>query len=157
LQRGDDRRCGASPPATGLEGARVYFGLIRISLYPFVPVGTTVVLLWSVLLGLVYAVGSVKGGHTALRYLRVVVWTGAAALVTTWVWALATGQWQRFLGEFGWQPMLEMLLGAALLLFVMVWMGMTYVSTKLRDEAASSAEAGESASGAVDREGGSDA
>jgi hypothetical protein len=135
----------------------VYFGLMRISEYPFVPLGTTIVLLWSVLLGLVYAVGSVKGGHAALRYFRVVVWIGAGALVITWAWALATGQWQRFLGEFGWQSMLEMLLGAGLLLFVMVWMGMTYVSTKLRDEAAWDAETERSHEGTADREGGSDA
>ncbi len=135
----------------------MYFGLMRISQYPFVPLGTTIVLLWSVLLGVVYAVGSVKGGRAALRYFRVVVWTGAGALVATCVWALATGQWQRFLGEYGWQPVLEMLLGAALLLFVMVWMGMTYVATKLRDEAASGADAGGLHEGTADREGGSDA
>lgn len=118
----------------------MYFGLIRISQYPFIPVGTTVVLLWSVLLGLVYAVGAARGGRAALRYFRIVVWTGAAALAATWLWSLLSGQWQRFLSEFGWQPMLEMLLGAALLLFVMVWMGMTYVSTKLRDEGLASQE-----------------
>lgn len=112
----------------------MYFGLIRISQYPFVSVGTAIVLLWSILLGLVYAVGAVRGGWAALRYFRVVLFGGAAALVGTWLWALATGQWQRFLAEFGFQPMAEMLLGAALLLFVMVWMGMTYVSTRIREE-----------------------
>ena len=119
-----------------IGGIGVYFGLIRISQYPFVPLGTAVVLLWSVLLGLVFAVGAAKGGRAALRYFRVVLWTGVAVLVGTFVWALATGQWQRFMSEFGFQPMAEMLLGAALLLFVMIWMGMTYVATKLRDEAA---------------------
>lgn len=113
----------------------MYFGLIRISQYPFVSVGTWVVLGWAILLGLVYAVGALAGGRTALTYYRVVAWGGAAMLAAVWVWALVTGQWSRFLAEFGWQPMLEMLLGAALLLFVMVWMGGTYVSTKLRDEA----------------------
>ncbi len=112
----------------------MYFGLIRISEYPFIPVGTTIVLAWSLLLGLVYAVGSVKGGVAALRYFRVVLLGGAIAVTATFVWSLASGQWQRFMAEFGFQPMGEMLLGAALLLFVMVWMGMTYVSTKLRDE-----------------------
>lgn len=136
----------------------MYFGLVRISAYPFVPVGTAVVLLWSVLLGLVYAVGSVRGGVAALHYFRIVVWTGTTALVGTWVWAVVTGQWQRFLSEFGWQPMFEMLLGAALLLFVMVWMGMTYVSTKLRDEAASSgSDADDVTASATEREGGIDA
>ncbi len=112
----------------------MYFGLMRISQYPFVPVGTIVVLTWSILLGLVYAVGAVRGGYAALRYFRVVLFGGALVLAATWVWSLVTGQWQRFISEFGFQPMGEMLLGAALLLFVMVWMGMTYVSTRLREE-----------------------
>ncbi len=112
----------------------MYFGLMRISQYPFVPVGTAVVFLWSLLLGMVFVVGAVKGAMAALRYYRRVGWSGAGALVATWLWALLSGQWQRFVGEFGWIPLLEMLFGAALLLFVMVFMGMTYVSTKLRDE-----------------------
>jgi hypothetical protein len=91
-------------------------------------------LLWALLLGVVFAVGAWKGGRSALRYYRIVIWGGGAALGSTLVWALITGQWQRFIAEFGWQPILEMLLGAALLLFTMIWMGGTYVSTKLRTD-----------------------
>ena len=80
--------------------------------------------------------GRSRAGVAALRYFRVVVWIGAGALGATALWAVVSGQWSRFLSEFGWQPMLEMLLGAALLLFTMVWMAMTYVSTKLNDERA---------------------
>jgi branched-subunit amino acid ABC-type transport system permease component len=135
----------------------VYFGLIRISAFPFVSVGAAAVLLWSLLLGLVYAVGSASGGQAALRYFRIVLWGGALALVGTGVWALATGQWQRFVDEFGWSPLLEMLFGAALLLFVMVWMGMTYVATKLRDESAAlGAPGADVPNGSTAREGGSE-
>jgi hypothetical protein len=122
-----------------------------------VSLGTAAVLLWAVLLGLVYAVGSVRGGHAALKYFRIVLWGGGAALIAVWLWAVVTGQWQRFIAEFGWGPLLEMVFGAALLLFVMVWMGMTYVSTKLRDETVSGDESRDSLAGTVDQEGGSDA
>ncbi len=111
----------------------MYFGLGGISQYPFVPLGTAEVLLWSVLLGLVYAVGSAKGAMAAMRYFRIVTLSGVAVLVATFVWAILSGQWQAFIADFGWQPMVEMLILAALLLFTMVWMGMTYLSTKLRD------------------------
>lgn len=112
----------------------MYFGFAGMSQYPFVAVGTAVVLVWSLLLGLVYAVGSARGAVTAMRYFSVVSISGLAALLVTLGWALLTGQWQRFIAQFGWQPMLEMLLLAALLLFTMVWMGMTYLSTRLREE-----------------------
>ena len=130
----------------------MYFGLLRISQLPFVPIGIGVVLAWSLLLVLVFAVGASKGAYAALRYFRIVRWSGSGVLLLTLLWAVASGQWQRFVGEFGWQPLLEMLFGAALLLFVMVFMGMTYVSTKLRDEAAAE-EARPNPVGSTDKEG----
>ena len=112
----------------------MYFGLVRISQYPFVPVGVAVVLAWSILLGLVYAIGGARDGEAALRYFRAVMWLGASALTLTFAWSLVTAQLQRFRAQFGWQPIIEMIVLAGLLLFTMFWMGMTYVQAKLRDD-----------------------
>lgn len=114
----------------------MYFGLAGIAGLPFVAIGVGVVLAWCLALGLVYVVGAKRGALAAAKYLRVVLLIGAAAVVVDFAWAVASGQWSLFIRLFGFAPMAEMVLLAFLFVFTMVWMGLTYVATRQRDEAA---------------------
>ena len=125
----------------------MYFGLLRISQLPFVPIGIGVVLAWSLLLVLVFAVGASKGAYAALRYFRIVVWGGALVLALIWLWAVLSGQWATFMRLFGWEPMAEMLVLAGLYVFTFVWMAMRYVGDKVRAAQTAAPDAGESVGG----------
>lgn len=112
----------------------MYFGLARISQLPFVPLGIALVLLWSLGFCLVFVVGAQRGGRPALKFFRIVLWVGVAVLAATWLWAVVTGQWRLFMSGFGWEPMAEMLVLAAMYIFTLAWMNMRYISDRLREE-----------------------
>lgn len=123
----------------------MYFGLAGIAGLPFVAIGVGVVLAWCLALGLVYVVGAKRGALAAAKYLRAVLMVGAAAVAVDFAWAVASGQWAIFMRRFGFAPMAEMVLLAFMFVFTMAWMGLTYVATRQRDEAALSVSEGESA------------
>ena len=100
--------------------------------YTFVPIAFVLVMLVGIALGFVYAVGAARGKRAAARYAQ--VWTivlivGALADL---VYAVITGQWAAFISAYGWTPVFEMALLAAMFIGAMWMMAASYVGDKKR-------------------------
>jgi hypothetical protein len=106
----------------------VYFGLTSLSRFSFVGVGFWVVMCAGVGLGLVYAVGSAKGKRAAQMWTDACLVLLAAGGIADILWALMSGQWRAFMLQFGFSPLAEMMVLAALLLGTMWFMAVRYTS-----------------------------
>jgi len=102
------------------------FGFASMATFGFLIVGFWVVMIVGLGLGLVYVVGSSRGRQAAERWVRLCVGAllvGGGATIT---WALMSGQWQRFMLSFGFGPLGEMFMLAALFLGSMWFMALRY-------------------------------
>jgi hypothetical protein len=96
--------------------------------YGFLGAGFWVVMATVVGLVLVYPIGASRGRAAALAWIRACVLllvTGGIAVI---VWAVVSGQWQSFMLQFGFSPLAEMMLLAALFVGSMWWMAVRYVA-----------------------------
>ena len=88
--------------------------------------GFWVVMAVGIALALVYAVGAKKGKRAAQMWTDVCVAALALGAVGVIAWALASGQLRSFLVQFGYGPLFEMLVLAALFIGSMWFMAVRY-------------------------------
>jgi hypothetical protein len=105
----------------------MYFGYAGLSSYGFLAAGFWVVMVVAVGLGLVYVVGSARGKASAQSWVNLCMTALVVGILADGAWAWFSGQWDRFIRNYGFSTLLEMLLLAFLLLFVMWFMAIRYV------------------------------
>jgi hypothetical protein len=106
----------------------VYFGLISLSTFRFIGAGFWVVMVTGLGLALVYVVGSSRGRRAAQMWTNSCMVLLAAGGIADIVWALLSGQWRTFMLQFGFSPLAEMMLLAALLIGTMWFMAVRYIA-----------------------------
>lgn len=102
------------------------FGLVSLATYGFLAAGFWVVMTVGVGLCLVYVVGHARGKRAAEAWVRLCIVTLVVGGLGTLTWAVLSGQWQRFMLTFGFGPLGEMLMLAALFLGTMWFMALRY-------------------------------
>jgi len=108
----------------------VYFGYQTMWAFTFVPVAFSLVMVVGIALAFVYAVGASRGYEAAAVYTRACGILLLAGMVTDLVYAGVSGQWSAFIAAFGWAPLLEMGLLAAMFLGAMWLMAASYLGDK---------------------------
>ena len=102
------------------------FGFVSMATFNFLVVGFWVVMIVGLGLCLVYVVGSGRSKRAAELWVRLCMITLAVGGAATVGWALASGQWQRFMLTYGFGPLGEMFMLAALFLGSMWFMALRY-------------------------------
>jgi len=102
------------------------FGFTSLASFGFLALGFWVVMIVGLGLCLVYVVGSSRGKRAAELWVRLCMVTLALGGAATVGWALASGQWQRFMLTYGFGPLGEMFMLAALFLGSMWFMALRY-------------------------------
>jgi len=108
----------------------VYFGYQTIWVFTFVPIAFVLVMAVGIALAFVYAVGASRGYEAAARYTQVCGFVLLGGFVADLLYAAATGQWSAFVAAFGWTPLIEMGLLAAMFLGAMWLMAASYLGDK---------------------------
>lgn len=103
------------------------FGYASISEFTFIAAGFWVVIAVAFGLGLVYVVGATRGKRAAQLWVDLCVGALAVGTIADLAWAVGSGQWARFMREFGFSSLVELLVLAFLLLFTMWFMAVQYV------------------------------
>lgn len=94
--------------------------------YTFLQVGFWVVLVDGIAFALVYAVGPTRGKRAARLWIDLCVALGGLGAVGAVVWAFASREWHPFMVRYGWEPLIEMVVLAALFLGTMWFMAIRY-------------------------------
>lgn len=102
------------------------YGLGSLANYRFLLFGFWVVMSVGLGLCLVYVVGATRGKRAAQLWVNACVATLALGGMATVSWAVASGEWQRFMLTFGFGPLAEMLMLAALFLGTVWFMALRY-------------------------------
>jgi hypothetical protein len=112
----------------------VYFGYEAMWTFTFVPIAFVLVMTVGIALGLVYAVGAARGKQAAARYTQ--AWTIVLLVggVLDLTYAVVSGQWAAFISAYGWAPVIEMGLLAAMFIVGMWMMAASYVGEKPRQD-----------------------
>lgn len=110
----------------------MYFGYAPLASYGFIGAGFWVVVAVGFGLGLVYVVGSARGRRAAQLWTNACMLLLAAGGIADIAWAVLSGQWRPFMLQFGFSPLAEMMMLAALLIGTMWWMAVRY-SAGLKD------------------------
>ncbi len=105
----------------------MYSGYAQFGRYGFLSAGFWVVLVCGLALCLVYAVGANKGRRAARLWVNACMAALAIGAIADIAWAVVSGQWRSFMIQFGFSPLAEMMLLAALFIGSMWWMAVRYV------------------------------
>jgi len=106
----------------------MYFGLASLPTYSFVGIGFWVVMAAGLGLGTTFPIGKSRGRRAATRWINgclLILVLGGAVDVAL---AAVSGQWQRFMLQFGFGPLAEMAVLATLFVGTMWWMAMRYTA-----------------------------
>jgi hypothetical protein len=104
----------------------VYFGYAGLARYSFLGIGFWVVMVSGVAFALVYAVGSTRGKRAARLWTDLCVLLVVLGSVADLGWAVLTHELHSFLATYGWAPLVEMVVLAALFLGTMWFMAIRY-------------------------------
>lgn len=104
----------------------MYFGFASLASYRFLAAGFWVVMVTALGLGLVYAVGNSRGQAAARTWIGACMIVLAAGGIADIAWAVISGQWALFMARFGFGPLAEMIMLAAMLIGTMWWMAVRY-------------------------------
>jgi len=104
----------------------VYFGYAGLSRYTFLAVGFWVVMVSGFAFALVYAVGHTRGKRAARQWTSLCVALALLGGAADVAWAVLTGEWRLFVANYGYGPILEMVVLAALFLGTMWFMAIRY-------------------------------
>jgi hypothetical protein len=96
--------------------------------YGFLSVGFWVVMVSVIGLVLVFPVGASRGKAAAVAWIRSCMLLFVGGGIAVIVWAVVSGQWQSFMLRFGFSPLAEMMLLAALFVGSMWWMAVQYAA-----------------------------
>jgi len=110
----------------------MYFGYAGLSRYTFLAVGFWVVMVAGIAFALVFAVGPSRGKRAARLWTRMCVTLAGLGAVADVAWAVASGEWRSFAANYGFEPLIEMVVLAGLLLGTMWFMAIRYTEG-LRD------------------------
>lgn len=108
----------------------MYFGFETMWTFTFIPAAFTLVMAVGIALAFVYAVGASRGKAAAVMYTRACVAVLGAGLAAIGVYAIASDQLERFVGAFGYAPLVEMGLLAVMFIGSMMLMATSYVNSK---------------------------
>jgi hypothetical protein len=104
------------------------FGFAPIATFPFIGVGFWIVMTVALGLVLVYAIGASRGRRAAQNWISGCMLVLAVGGIADIVWAVLSGQWRRFMLQFGFSPLAEMAMLATLLIGTMWWMAVRYAA-----------------------------
>ena len=100
-----------------------YAGLSR---FTFLSVGFWVVMVVGIAFALVFAVGPTRGKNAARLWVRLCVGLAVIGGAADVAWTIMTGEWAAFINAFGYEPIIEMVVLAVLLLGTMWFMAIRY-------------------------------
>jgi hypothetical protein len=103
-------------------------GYSTLSRYGFLGAGFWVVMVTGIGLALVYAVGHFKGKRAAQQWVNSCMLVAAVGGIADIAWAVISGQWRSFMLQFGFSPIAEMLILAALFIGTMWFMATRYIA-----------------------------
>jgi len=125
----------------------VYFGYETMWEYTFVPVAFVLVMAAGIALAFFFAVGAARGKRSAARYTRAWVAVLAVGLAADLGFAALSGQWGAFVSAYGWTPVIEMGLLAAMFIGAMLMMAASYLGERRGGSAACSGSVREGGDG----------
>ncbi len=105
----------------------MYFGYQAMWTYTFVPIAFVLVMTVGIALAFVFAVGGARGKPSAARYAKAWAVVLLVGTIADLAYAVATGQWSSFLAAYGWAPIVEMSLLAAMFIGAMWTMSASYL------------------------------
>jgi len=125
----------------------VYFGYEAMWTFTFVPIAFVLVMVVGIALAFVYAVGAARGKQAAARYAQAWSIVFIVGFVADMTYAVISGQWAAFISAYGWAPVVEMGLLAAMFLGSMWMMAASYVGEKRGDASQASDTANQGGEG----------
>ena len=111
----------------------MYFGYHAMWTYTFVPAAFVLVMTVGIALAFVFAVGGARGKQSAARYAKAWAIVLVVGTIVDLAYAVVTGQWSAFLAAYGWAPVLEMSLLAAMFIGAMWMMAASYLGDRSRE------------------------
>ncbi|NTU72280.1 MAG: hypothetical protein HGB10_10765 [Coriobacteriia bacterium] len=104
------------------------FGYGQMATYGFIGVGFWIVLAVALGLCLTFPLGSARGRVAAQRWVNGCVLLLVLGGIADIAWAVISGQWSAFMLQFGFGPLAEMMVLAALFVGTMWWMAIRYTA-----------------------------
>jgi hypothetical protein len=104
----------------------VDFGYAGLARYTFLSLGFWVVLVAGIAFALVFAVGPTRGKRAARMWADACVTFVVLGAMADVIWALAIGEWHRFVAAYGYGPLAEMGVLALLFLGTMWFLAIRY-------------------------------
>jgi len=104
----------------------MYFGYQSIGEFSFITIGFYLVMIGALGFGITFLIGRSNGGRAALRFTRRWAAGLAASILAVILFAFVSGQWRRFLIEFGPSPLVEIGVLAGGWILIMWFMATQY-------------------------------